>query len=86
MCVCVCVCVLVAQSCLIFVTPWTTRLLCPWNSPGKNTGVGCHSFLQGIFWTQGSNLGLLHCTQILYHLSYQGSPGICVYTYICMYD
>ena len=36
-------------------------LLCPWNSPGKNTGVGCHSFLQGIFPTQGSSPGLLHC-------------------------
>ena len=35
-----------------------TRLLCPWNSPGKNTGVGCHSVLQGIFPTQGSNPGL----------------------------
>ena len=39
------------------------------DSPGKNTGVGCHSLLQGIFPTQGSNLGLLHCMQILYHLS-----------------
>ena len=36
------------------------RLLCPWDSPGKNTGVGCHSLLQGIFSTQGSNLHLLH--------------------------
>ena len=36
------------------------RLLCPWNSPGKNTGVGCHFLLQGIFLTQGSNLSLLH--------------------------
>ena len=46
----------------LFVTPWTvapTRLLCPWNSSGKNTGVGCHSLLQGIFPIQGSNLGLL---------------------------
>ena len=34
-----------------------TRLLCPWNSPGKKTGVGTHSFLQGIFLTQASNLG-----------------------------
>ena len=34
--------------------------LCPWNSPGKNTGVCCHSLLQGIFMTQGSNPGLLH--------------------------
>ena len=45
-----------------------TRLLCPWNSPGKNTGVGDHSLLQGIFQTHGSNLGLLHCKQILYYL------------------
>ena len=51
-----------------------TRLLCPWDFPGKNTGVGCHSLLQGIFVTQGSNPGLLHCQQILYHLSQQGSP------------
>ena len=53
---------------------WPTRLFCSWNSPGKNTGVGCHSLLQGIFLTQGSNTGLLHCRQILYHLSHQGSP------------
>ena len=53
---------------------WPTRLLCPWVSPGKNTAVGCHSLLQGIFLTQGSNLGLPHCRQILYHLSHQASP------------
>ena len=46
--------------------------LCPWNSPGMNTGVGSHSLLQGIFPTQGSNPGLLHCRQILYCLSHQG--------------
>ena len=45
--------------------------LCPGNSPGKNTGVGCHSLLQGTFPTQGSNLGLLHHWQILYNLSYR---------------
>ena len=50
-------------------------LLCPWNSPGKNTGVGCHSFLQGIFPTQESNLNLPYYRQILYCLSHQGSPG-----------
>ena len=44
------------------------------DSPDKNTGVGCHSLLQGIFPTQGLNLGLLHCMQILYHLSHQRSP------------
>ena len=37
-----------AQSCPTFATLWT-RLLCPWDSPGKNTGVGCHFLLQGIF-------------------------------------
>ena len=36
------------------------RLLCPWASPGKNTGAGCHALLQGIFSTQGLNPGLLH--------------------------
>ena len=54
----------------------STRLLCPWNSPGKNTGMGCHYLLQGIFLTQGSNLGLLHCRQILYCLSHQRNPEI----------
>ena len=49
-----------------------TRLLCPWDSPGKNTGVSCHSLLQGTFPTQGSNLGLRQCKQILYHLNHQG--------------
>ena len=43
---------------------------------GKNTGMGNHSLLRGIFLTQGSNPGLLHCRQILYHLSHQGSPCI----------
>ena len=51
-----------------------TRLLCPWNSPGKNTGMGCHVLLQGIFPTQGLNPGLPHCRRTLYHLSHQGSP------------
>ena len=47
--------------------------LYPWDSPGKNTGVGGHSPLQGIFPTQGLNP--LHCRQILYHLSHQGNPS-----------
>ena len=53
------------------------KLLYPWKFPGKNTGVGCHFLLQGIFLTQGSNpclLDLLHCRQILYSLSHLGSP------------
>ena len=45
----------------------------PWDSPEKNTGLCCHSLFQGIFPTQGLNLGVLHCRQILYHLSYPGS-------------
>ena len=44
--------------------------------PGKNTWVGCHALLQGIFPTQGSNPGLLHCRQILYHLSHQGNHSL----------
>ena len=68
------------------------RLLCPWSSPGKSTGVGCNFLLQGVFLTQEFfpgffqiqdsgffqtqelNLGLLHWRQILYQLSYGGSP------------
>ena len=50
------------------------RLHGPWKSSGKNTEVGSHSLLQGIFPTQGLNLGLLHCRQFLYHLNHQGSP------------
>ena len=51
-----------------FVTPWTIpfRLLCPWDFPGKNTAVGCHFLLQGIFLTQGSKLCFLHCRWVIY--------------------
>ena len=55
---------------------WPSRLLCPWDSPGKNPGVDNHSLLQGIFPTQESNLRLLHCRWILYRLSHQGSPKL----------
>ena len=48
----------------------------PWNSPGQNTGVSNCFLLQEIFPTPGSNPGLLHCQQILYQLSHQGSPKI----------
>ena len=50
------------------------RLLCAQNSLCKNTGVGCHPLLQGIFPSQGLNPGLKHCKWILYHLIHQGSP------------
>ena len=52
---------------------WPARLLCPWESPGRSTGGGCHALLQGTFPTQGLTPGLLHCRQILDHLSYQES-------------
>ena len=55
---------------------YPARLLRPWNFPGENTRVGSHSLLQGIFPTQGSSPGLLHCRQILYCLSHQGSISI----------
>ena len=50
------------------------QTLYPWDSPGKSTGVGCHCLLQGIFLAQGSNLGVLHCRQILYCLYHQQYP------------
>ena len=58
------------------------------SSLGQNTGVGSLSLLQGIFPTQGSNPGLLHYRQILYQLSYQGSPdySLCIlniYFFLC---
>ena len=55
-----------------------TRLLCPWDSPGKNTGVGGHALLQEIVPTQGSNPGLLHW----WILSPQGRESGNVYTYL----
>ena len=55
-----------------------SRLLCPWNSPGKSTGGACHCLLQGIFPNQGSNPSPPNCKQILNHLSYQGSWNIYV--------
>ena len=68
----------------LFVPQWiiATRLLCPWDSPGKNTGVGCSVLLQGLFLTQGLNphlLCLLHWRQILYCFSSvtQSCPTLC---------
>ena len=72
--------VLVVQSYLTLCDPLDCRCQAPlsmeFNSPGKSTGVDCHSVLQGIFPTLGSNPDLLHCRQILYSLSHQGSPRI----------
>ena len=52
------------------------RLLCPWDSPGKNTGVACHFFLQGIFPAQRSNPCLLHWQVDSLPLSHPGSPSV----------
>ena len=67
----------VAQSCPHGLYP--TRLLCSRESSGKNTGVGSHSLLQGIFRTQGWNPGLPHhCRRILQQLRCQGSPVLMI--------
>ena len=65
----VCVSRLIVSDSLQTHGLWPSRLLCPWNSPGKNTGVHCHFLLQGVF----LNLGLLPCREMLYYLSYQRS-------------
>ena len=68
---------LVAQSCLTLCDHMDCSLpgfSVHRDSPDKNTGVGCQAIFQGIFSTQGSNLGLPHCRQILYRLSHQGNP------------
>ena len=69
--------VLVTKSCLTLFRPHGLQPaspLCPWDSPGKNTGVGSPSFLKGIFLTQGSNPSLLHCQADSLPLSHLGSP------------
>ena len=69
------VCALSCFSCVqLCETLWTVACQAPL-SIGENTEVDCHALLQGIFPTQGLNSGLLHCRQVFYHLSYQGSPS-----------
>ena len=69
-----CCAVLSHLSCVrLFVTPWTVAHQAPL-SMGFSRQEYWSGFLQGIFLTQGSNPGLLHCRQILYHLSHQGNP------------
>ena len=64
----------------LFATPWTVTLRAPpWDSPGKNAGVGCRDLFQGIFLTQGSNPGplwLLQCRHFLYHWATREAPCI----------
>ena len=79
------VCVL---SCVqLFVTQGPTKLPCPWNFPGKNTGVGCHLLLQGIFPIWESNPRLLHflpCQADSLSLSHLFTEPSVVYSYIVM--
>ena len=68
---------LVTQSCLTLCDPVDCSppgFSVHGDSPGKNTGLGCHVLLQGIFPTQGLSPGLLHCRPILYCPNHQGSP------------
>ena len=58
----------------------------PWDSPGKNTGVGCHALLQGIFPTQGLNPGLPPCSQTLQPLSHQGSQTLSLISFETTYQ
>ena len=63
------------QLCPTVCSLCPTRLLCPWDSPGKNARTGCHALLQGIFLTQGLNPCLLHCRQIFCPLSHLSKKG-----------
>ena len=82
-----CVCCSVVSDWLWAHGLLPARLLYPWDSPGKNTGIGCHSLLQGIFLIPGSNSVLPYYRQILYCLGHQGSPTytmcICVCVCVC---
>ena len=85
-CVCVCVCQVtsVMSDSLWPQGLYPARLLCSWDSPGKNTGEGSQALLQGIFPTQGLNLcllRLLHCRWILYHQA--TGEAISHFTYVC---
>ena len=69
-------------SCVSFATPWThepTRLLCPWDFPGKDNGVGCHFLLKGIFPTQGSNMCHLHWLTYFFTTKPPGKPRETLY-------
>ena len=85
------VCLLVFQLCLCNSVDYSPPgSYVHGDSPGMNAEVGSHSLLQGIFPTQGSNPGLLHCRRILYCLNHPGSPAniyvcVCVCVCVCVY-
>ena len=75
-----CCCYLVVRSCPTLLQPYgvyPARILCPWDFPGQNTGVGCRFLLQGIFPTQGSRLRLLHWQADLYHWATREAQYVC---------
>ena len=77
-CLCVCVCTCALSHVWLLVTPWSVACQAPfsWNFPGKNTRVGCHFLLQGIFLTQGLNPHLLHWQVDSLPQNHQGSLDI----------
>ena len=80
-------CCLVANSCPTPLWPpglKSSKILCPWDLPGNNTGVDCNFLLWGIFPTQGLNSHLLHYRQILYPQKHQGSPPITLYALVSL--
>ena len=83
-----CFCCLVAKSCLTLcntrVAQWPARLFCPRDSPGKNTEVGCHAFLQGIFPTQRSNPHFLHLMRLTHTHTHTHYLGECWYQFTKM--
>ena len=74
-CCCCLVASVVSNSCAVDCS-LSGFSLCPWDSPGKNTGAGCHALLQGVFPTQGSNPELLHCRQSLNLWATREAPWI----------
>ena len=72
MCACLLSHSVMSDSETLWIAP--SRLLCPWDPPGKNTGVGCHALLQGLFLTQGLNPCLLHCRRIFLPSEPPGKP------------
>ena len=67
----------ITKSCVTLVTLWSLAHQCPWDSPGKNTGMDCHFFLQGVFLTQGTNTespASLDLSGILFTTELPGKP------------
>ena len=83
-CTCKCACIYSHSTQLSVAMNSLARLLCPWDFPGKNTGVGCHLLLQGIVPTQGLNLPLLYWQADSLPLKAVLSVGKCVHIRMCI--